>query len=165
MKNTILIFLVLFNHIVKAQCSDYISTERDRITGIETTASKDYIIVSDDGGKTGFGLFLMNKQGILIISIKTVGASPCIKDEGKINLLFRDGTRVELINDNKFNCNSQAYIYLGSYYKKKYELGLFRTTELEAMRVWTSSGYVEQTLTNENSVNLLNTIKCLSDVL
>lgn len=44
---------------VDLECSELISIETDKMTGKSTTAAKKTLIISDDGGKSGFGIFLM----------------------------------------------------------------------------------------------------------
>jgi len=145
-----------------SDCSNYISTEVDKVTGKSTVAAKEMLIVSKDGGKNGFGFYIMKSdRGSIIFSIQAVGAGSCIDDDNKMNVLFRDGTRIELINDGKFNCDAKYTQYFGGVFGKKKELEMFRTKEVETIRIWTSKGYVEEDFTSEQSKQLLHTVDCL----
>ena len=153
---------IVVTETVNLECSKLIATEIDKMTGKSSTASKKSLIVSDDGGKKGFGIFLMNSSsGSMIISISAVGAGGCIDDENKMNILFRDGTRLELVNNGKFNCKSKFTLYFGGAFGKKKELEMLRTKEIETMRVWTSKSFVEKDFTPEQSKELIQTIDCL----
>lgn len=147
--------------IVKLDCVNLTSTETDKMTGKSTTASKETLIVSEDGGKTGFGIFLINISGSLVFSIQAVGAGSCIDDDDKMNVLFRDGTRLELGNSGKFNCDGKFTLYMGGSFGKRKELEIFRTKEVETMRIWTSKSYVEKDFSTEQSKQLMKTVDCL----
>lgn len=147
-----------------SDCSKYISTEVDKVTGKSIVAAKDMLIVSRDGGKNGFGIYVLkSERGSIIFSIQAVGAGSCIDDKNKMNVLFRDGTRLELINDGKFNCDAKYTQYFGGVFGKKKELEMFRTKEVETMRIWTSKSYVEENFTSNQSKELMNVVSCLSN--
>ena len=153
---------IVVEETVNLECSELISTETDKMTGKSSTAAKNTLIVSDDGGKNGFGIFLMNSSsGSIIFSIQAVGAGGCIDDDNKMNILFRDGTRLELVNNGKFNCKSKFTLYFGGSFGKKKQLEMLRTKEIETMRIWTSKSYVEKNLTSEQSKQLMKTVDCL----
>lgn len=145
-----------------SDCSQYISTEVDKVTGKSSVAAKEMLIVSKDGGKNGFGFYILKSdKGSIIFSIQAVGAGSCIDDDNKMNVLFRDGSRIELINDGKFNCDAKFTQYFGGVFGKKKELEMFRTKEVETIRIWTSKSYVEEDFTSEQSKQLLHTVDCL----
>jgi hypothetical protein len=145
-----------------SNCSKYISTEIDKVTGESSIAAKDMLIVSKDGGKKGFGIFIMKSQrGSIIFSIQAVGAGNCIDDDDKMNVLFRDGTRIALTNDSDFNCDAIYTQYFGGVFGKKKELEMFRTKEVETIRIWTSDGYVEEDFTADQSKEFMKTVDCL----
>lgn len=143
-------------------CNKYIETKEDKVTGKSTTSSKETLIVSKDGGKEGFGIFAMKIQESIILIIRAFGAGRCIDDDEKMNILFRDGTRLELTNDGKFNCDSKYTLYFGGYSGKKKELESFKTKEIETMRIWTSNSYVEENFTSDQSQELMKSLSCLS---
>lgn len=146
-------------------CSKYIVTETDEVSGKTYTSAAKTTVVSKDGGKKGFGIYPMlggNGKSI-IVSIQAVGAGNCIDDDDKINILFRDGSRMELVSEGKFNCDAKATLYFGGVFGKKKQLEELCTKEVKVMRVWTSDGYVEETFESEQSVELMNTMNCLKD--
>lgn len=145
-----------------SDCSNYITKEFDKVTGNTTVAAKNMLIVSGEGSKYAFGIYVMKgKRDTIIFVIRAVGAESCIDDNSNMNVLFRDGTRLKLINDGKFNCESRYTQYFGGIFGKKKELEMFRTKEVETMRIWTSKGYVEENFTSDQSKDLMNVVNCL----
>jgi hypothetical protein len=144
-------------------CDEYSMTTVDNVTGESSTSSKGTIIISQDGGKKGFAIIALKSGKSLILSIKAVGAGSCIDDDDKMNILFRDGMRLELSNDAKFNCDANYTQYFGGAFGKKKQLEMLKTKEIEVMRIWTSKGFVEETLTKEQSNELMHTLRCLSE--
>ncbi|PVW14228.1 hypothetical protein [Marixanthomonas spongiae] len=145
------------------ECSELISTETDKMTGRSTTAAKETLIISEDGGKTGFGIYALNGSRYTILSIQAAGAGSCIDDDDTINILFRDGSRLELTNNGKFNCDAKMTLFFGGTFGNKKDLKELSTKEIETMRVWTSKSYVEKDFSSDQSNKLMQTLKCLSE--
>jgi hypothetical protein len=133
------------------------------MTGKKSVSSIGTIIVSTDSGKTGFGIFAVQKDNYTILVIQAIGAGNCIDEGAKINILFRDGSKLELQNDADFNCKAKATVYFGDVFGKKKELAQLMTKEIDTMRVWTNDSYVQEDFTSDNSVSLMMTIKCLNE--
>jgi len=147
--------------IVNYECSDLTYTRTSETTGKSTTSAKKLLIVSDNNGKTGFGIFVINDQQSTILKLHIVGAGDCITDNDKMIVHFRDGTELELINDGEANCDPQFTLYINGVLGKQKEIDFFWTKEVETMRVWTSDGYVEQNFSDQQSYILHKTIDCL----
>jgi hypothetical protein len=143
------------------ECSDVISTTEDEMTGKKTTAMKETLIISENGGKSGLGLYLMKSNKSIILSGKAVGAGSCIDDDDKMNILFRDGTRVEIANNGDFNCKASFTVYFGGVFGNKKNLELLKEKEIEKMRIWTSDGFVEKEFSQQQSKELLTAFNCL----
>ena len=144
-------------------CSQYIETTEDKMTGDKSTSAKETIIVSTDGGKKGFGIFLMqSSRGGSIFSIQAVGAGSCIDEGAKINILFTDGSKLELINASDFNCKGNATVYFGGSFGKTNQLKELQTKKIQTMRVWTSDSFVEKDFTKENSNDFFQIVHCLT---
>ena len=144
-------------------CNTYISIETDKVTGKSTTASKKTLIISSDGGKTGFGIFMMKISETVVLSIQAAGSGSCIDEDAKMNILFRDGTRLEVTNNGKFNCERKFTLYLGGQIGGTKNLELLKAKEIETMRVWTSKSYVEKDFSSTESKQFMQTISCLSE--
>lgn len=146
---------------ISLECSDLISTKTDKMTGKSSTSSTETLMISDDGGKNGFGFYFMDLSGTIVFSIQAVGAGSCIDDDNKMLVLFRDGTRLELVNNAKFNCDAKFTLYFGGSFGKKKQLEKFRTKEIETMRIWTSKSYVEEDFSSDQSKQFMKTVDCL----
>lgn len=143
-------------------CEDLIIEETDKVTGKSTVSGKDLLIVGNNGDKK-LGFIFVKGNSSIIIGIQAIGASGCVDDKGKVNILFRDGSRLELINNGKFNCDGMNTQYLGGSFGKKKELELLCSKEIETMRVWTLKDFVEQDFTSEQSMIFMKTVNCLAN--
>lgn len=141
-------------------CEDLVETQVDKMTGNRTTMGKTPIIVSDDG-KTGVISMVFTTSTSLIWSLRAIGASKCVDDDNKANLLFLDGSRLELENDGKFNCDESLVIYFGGPFGKRNEQAILAQRELDTIRVWTHGGFVERAFTPEQRADLRQTFACL----
>jgi len=68
-----------------------------------------------------------------------------------------------LTNDSDFNCDAKYKQYFGSAFGKKKELEMFKSKEVETVRIWTSDGYVEEDFSPEQSKQLMRTVSCLTN--
>lgn len=143
-------------------CDDLIISDTDKVTGKTTRGLKESIVVSCDG-KNGFGFYIFEGSNSIILSANVVGASACIDDTDKMNVLFRDGTRLELVNSIDFNCEGRFTLYFGGVFGKKKELDQFRTKEVETIRIWTSKSYVEEDFSPDNSKAFMKALDCLAN--
>lgn len=144
-----------------SDCNKWIRVEVDKMTGKATIGGKEPIVISDDDGKTAFGIMILSIGGLIGIDIKVVGASNCIDEGAKINILFEDDSRLELRSDFNFNCKGIASLYFGDEFGKWKELNEFKAKKISTMRVWTEDGFVEHDFTQENKDNFYNIINCL----
>lgn len=99
---------------------------------------------------------MMNgSSGGLILVIQAVGAGSCIDEGAKINILFDDGSRLELSSNGDFNCKGKATVYFGGSFGKRKELNELKTKKISTMRVWTSDSYVEKDFAQDNKDEFL----------
>ncbi|APA65656.1 hypothetical protein [Maribacter sp. 1_2014MBL_MicDiv] len=145
------------------ECSDIIETTVDKMTGKSSTAATETLIISNDGGKNGLGIYALNGANSTIVVIQAVGAGNCMDDDNKVNILFRDGSRLELYNNGKFNCEAKMTLYFGGIFGKNKQMKELASKEIETMRVWTSKSYVEKDFSSYQSKQFMNTVKCLSE--
>lgn len=142
-------------------CASVLKTKTDRVTGNTITSINAPVVVSPDG-RTGLVINLFKStSGSLILSTTAVGASACVDDDTKINVLFADGKRMELISDGKFNCDGNSVVYFGGVFGKQSQLNDFATRDISIMRVWTRDGYVEREFLPEQARTLRSGFSCL----
>lgn len=151
--------------VADGNCGKLISKNEDKMTG-KIFVSSSTILVSNDGGKSGFGIFAMlvgeDRDGI-VLSIQAIapGVSGCMKENSEINVLFTDNTRLKLINGAKFNCKGNTTVYFKGGFGLEDELELLKTKKIKTMRVWASSGYVEKDFTDKQAADLQTIFGCI----
>ena len=147
-------------NISNKNCSDLITTIADKVTGLSSRHSIEAIILNDNG-KSKIEIRLLEVNSIIGILFLVEGASRCIDDTNEIYILFRDGTRLVIENDAKYNCDGEFKLYFNNIHGKKKILETISTKEIETIRIWTRESYVEQDLTPENSKELIMSLNCL----
>jgi hypothetical protein len=138
--------------------------ETDKVTGKTHFSFTEPITTSEDGGKTGllfYGLLDQTRQSLVWIIQGLESGFSCVDDDDDMYILFRDGTRLQLKNDGKFNCDGKFTEYFGGVLGKKKQLEEISTKEIETIRLTSSHGSVERTLDPEQSKLLLQSILCL----
>lgn len=141
-------------------CSTVVSTTHDRVSGKSTTMMDSPLVLSEDG-KSGLIMSALKGRQSIIWSITAIGASSCVDDDNKVNILFTDGTRMEIENDVDFNCDGRHTTYYGGVFGKRAQLDALATKDIEVVRVWTRRGYVEKTLKPEQAAHLRTAFACL----
>jgi len=153
--------LMLLSASLFAQDCDMLDVHYDKMEDKSTKTIKKRIAISASGDK-GFVIDFL-KPSILIWSIDVVGGpSKCIEKNAKLQVLFDDDTRLTMTNVNDFNCKGSFVIYFGGNFGNEYNLIQFRTKKIKTMRVYTSSGYVQEDLSDEIATKLMNTFDCIS---
>lgn len=150
---------------IPGDCSTYIVTDADKMTGVSSTSTIRRIIVSRDGGKSGLFISGYFADGELTITIETHGASLCMEPGSDINILFRDGSKLDMQNNHKYNCEQKGAIYFGGRWGNKKELQQLMKKEIETMRVHTTDGFVQEDFPEKASIDFMETLKCFSDLL
>lgn len=145
----------------QSNCDSLVKKTVDEMDGSFFISNPYPIIISDDNDK-GFVISLLGHEDkSLIFAIKVVGAGRCIDEKNKINILFTDNTRLELISNNDFNCDANSVVYFGKIFGKKDELKQLSTKKIKAMRVWTRNSFVQENFPSEKSDYIYNVINCL----
>ncbi len=145
----------------ECDCSKLISTEVDVVTGKSSVGSVQSLIVSKSD-EYGFAIYLVKGGSSIIVSMQVIGAGNCIDDNDKMNILFTDGTRLEMTNMKDFNCENKFGLYLGKMFRTIKQLDMLSTKKVSIMRVQTSKGYVEMNFTDEEATTLMNSFKCIN---
>jgi hypothetical protein len=160
MKNitTIAIFLLL-SISATAQCDKLIISTYDKMTG-RTTLSSDYIVLSKNK-VDGVALMFIKGQQSTILSAQIFGPSSCVDDKATMNILFTDGSRLELTNDGKFNCDRKWSKFFFNA-EKSSELKQLSEKTIEAIRVHTFKGSVTEDVPLEKANEIRETLNCIT---
>jgi hypothetical protein len=146
----------------KSDCSNFIQTIEDKMDGEKTTYSKNLISVPNFNENKKFVLSLsLGPNNEIIFLIIAVGAG-CIEEKNKINILFTDGSRLQLFSNDEFNCKGETTLYFGGIFGRTKELQELKTKKIQTMRIATTDTYFEKDFTDENSNEFFQTINCLS---
>ena len=142
-------------------CSTLMKSEKDEFTGKVMTSIAEGIVVSDDE-TTGFGinLFSRDDNDLIFLTIKTVGAGNCVEERDRIYINFVDGSKMELVHMGGFDCDATATVYFGRGYGNRRKLKELSEKRIEAMRVWVGDKYVDKRFSGENSLALMNAVRC-----
>lgn len=143
-------------------CMNIIETTTDKMTGDTVDALSENIIVSDDGGKTGFAVMPYRYAKAAVLAFKVLGDAGCIDDDSKMHILFRDGSRTEIVNNGKFNCDGKFTVIMGSHFGNLKVVLTLVEKQIDAIRVSGTSGKVERSLSEHQSRLLQKSLECLS---
>ncbi len=92
----------------------------------------------------------------------TFTVSPsCVGDDAKILLLFRDGSRLTVFANSKFNCDGRVAIYFGDVFRNDDLLQTLKTKPLETIRIYTYKSSIDEDFTKEQSALLMSELTCL----
>lgn len=139
-------------------CDAVVRVEGDKMTG-DRFRVVEPIVVSDDN-KTGLVMTLMRGKS-MIWTVQAVGGKACIDDDDKMNVLFSDGSKMELTNASDFNCEARFTVYFGGVFGHKSQLEELQSKQVETVRVWTRGDYVQRDLKPGDAAALQAAFKCL----
>jgi len=141
-------------------CSALVAVERSIQKDKFVAQSKTIKVASDS--TTGFAIsFYKSKNGPLIWTTSINAKGHCIKEEGKMLIVMRDGKRFQVDNNGKDNCDGSFKLYFGGTYGKEDQLESFQSTEIAAIKVWTSNSFVEETFSDDHSSLFKASINCM----
>ena len=141
-------------------CSNLVAVERS-IQGDRFVAQSKTIKIASDT-TTGFAIsFYKSKNGPLIWTTAINARGHCIKEEGKMLIVMRDGTRYQVENNGKPNCDGSFKLYFGGTYGKETQLESLQARDIAAIKVWTSNSYVEETFSDDHSSLFKASINCM----
>jgi len=168
MRHLFLLILIMTAYKGKAQshdsahCSKFIKIVTDKVTGSTNTSLSKAIILKKptDSKKLIIDVLKLGK-GEILLNMVISGVSGCVDEASGINILFRDGSRMTLINEFEYNCRGWSWVYFGGKHGKETEAIKLSENEIEIIRVWTEQSFVEQTLNTSQSKSLQQGIKCL----
>lgn len=148
---------------VNAQCdTSVISLDVDEFTGKGNWSNTQNIVLSPDGVE-GMGMYLImsdDKHKTLIWVTNSTKAG-CVDKGDKVELVFKDDTRMTLYSESSFNCKGKATCYFGGIFGKKTEMEKLASTPLRMIRVHGSTTLHSETFSEEMSQNFMNAFSCL----
>jgi hypothetical protein len=141
-------------------CESLITLEIDEMTGDSSLFMRKPLIISADG-KRGIVINIFKSGNTYAIAFAVSGAGSCVDENSIINFLFTDGSRLEEHNNSDFNCDQKSYIYIGALFGKEYLLNVLSNKVIKSLRVWTTDGYVQETLSPDDAGKINDIFSCL----
>lgn len=143
-------------------CEALIETSVDKMTGNRITAMAEAMIISEDGD-TGFAFnVFQGPDNTIVWLVAAKGAGNCVDDDDKVNILFTDGSRLELVNDGDFNCDPNITLYFRGIFGKRDPLNQLRVKTIESMRVWTRGEFLQREIPSGDAERLRMALDCLA---
>ena len=147
-----------------SECTHWLESEEDKMTGKTTVSSREVLIVGDEDQSEGLGIYMLQgSRDSIVLVLGVMGAGNCVDKGDKVNILFRDGSRMELASETDFNCDGRSVVYFGGIFGKKAKLRTLSQKQISTMRVWTSKSYVQRDFTTDHSEQFLRTLVCLQE--
>jgi hypothetical protein len=143
-------------------CDGLVSQQTDPITGYDVYNAREVLELSSGNGKA-LGVYVLGYNNAVALSIEAIGAGNCIDRQKKAQFLLRDGSRIAFRHDGLANCRGIFEVFLTNAISDRRALNLLSREQVAALRVHTSSGYVEQRLNTSESERLLTTLQCVQN--
>lgn len=142
-----------------AQC---VSTA-DKITG-RTNFRTEPVLVKE--GAKEFGSILNNVgelKALVWVFIVSDKDQYCFEKGSDINILFKDGTRMILVNSADFNCDGKVNVGFGDMFGRKKELNKLASTSIEAIRLVGFKHSFDQEIGEEDGIKMMEDFKCMAE--
>ena len=164
-KILICFFILSLHYAINAQnCSDWIKSEYDEVTGITVNSMKDRLYINKDGQRkvsihVAQKIENGEKEIVLTIDIKDGG---CINNQNCIIFLFTDGTRLKELNHGSDNCEGFTMLNIGiSDYDGNTIKSFLEQKKIKTLRIYTNDSFVQVDFTETNQDKLIKTLKCI----
>jgi hypothetical protein len=156
----LLVFTVVVHCQTNLDCSKYIVTKTDKMTGKTSTTIIKPIVLSINKGKTVIDIDMIYEEILMLSITATESGSGCCDKGDEINILFKDGSRLTLYNKLDFNCDGEDAMYFQTSTVK--ELIQLKSKKITTIRVNKSKSYIEIDFTDQQASLFMNSISCLS---
>ena len=143
-------------------CDSALMHETDSLTGANIIRSQKNIIISDDGGKTGFAILGFLMDSTFVITIKTVGGGPCVNYGDEVHFVFNDSSNLKLANMSQFNCEAKSSLYFSHDHRNFDALQTLSQKTISRMTVWTRSKFVSKDLRVEDAEKIRDLLACFN---
>jgi hypothetical protein len=166
MKNFVVIVLLmsLTNIFSQDLCNGIVLNIKDKMTGKSYLKLKEAITVVNDDQSQGFVLTPYSfKKNRYTLSFTLVKVLYCTDEKDYVQILFTDGTKLEIHNGSSYNCDSEFTIYIGGVFGNKKLIEPLSTKKIEAMRFVSVTGVGHFEIDDEKATLIMNNLRCLFD--
>ena len=146
-------------------CDQTLMTEIDSLSQELIVHAQKNIIVSEDGGKTGFALYGAYVHETVTLAIHTVGAGACVNEGDSVQFVFTDSAKLGLANMAKFNCQARSSIHFNATLNNTNQLQLLAEKQIAQITVWTKTKSLTRNVSDPSSADIRKLFSCLGAVL
>ncbi len=127
------------------------------------SSSSQVLLVSNDNGKTGFGIIITKgiKQGQLLFDLTCAGNTGCVPKYAVVHFAFRDGSHVDVPSDAMANCSGSVPIHFGGTFGRKDLSITLASKPIRSIRVALRGDFIERELTEMTSTTVMYSVRCL----
>jgi len=148
-------------------CNYWTESKTDKMTGKTSVRARNLIYlgaVDKGNGKIQIKnniitVDMRDDKGDVVVTFNAPDVGSCVDDKDKVNILFTDDTRMELLNEAQTNCNGNIALWINKKSKKAKE---FASKDIKAIRVTISSKYLDVDLTGDNAIHFKKQFNCLT---
>lgn len=164
MKKFLFVIAVLTAQVSFSQdCDSIILYEVDKMDDSKSWSIKNPLVIGDD--KTGIRMnLLMGDGNKTIIWINTAYGVGCIDKGNKIDVLFTDGTKLQLYATGAFNCQEKSVFYFHKVFGTAKHLDTFCEKYIATIRVWSMKSYNQQDLSEQEGKDFNAAFNCLRTI-
>jgi hypothetical protein len=163
MKKFLFIIAVLTAQVSFSQnCDSIMDYEKDKMDDSETWFMKSPIRLGEGKGSITSNL-VMGSQTMTVIWINTAEGAGCIDKGNRLDILFTDGTKLQLSTHGTFNCQEKSTFYFHRAMGTEKHLDTFCEKTIATIRVWSMKTHNQQDLSEADAIHLRDAFKCLRD--
>ena len=145
------------------ECGTLLRTKTVTDPGSNTIKAKHNVIISNDE-KTGFAVLLALIDSTVLLSVNTVGGSPCVDQGDMLAFVFSDSSRFQLQNMGESNCEAQSLLYLGSALDNEDKLDILSQKQITHLTVWAKGKPFSRKVNPEAASSITNMLTCLKSI-
>ncbi len=124
--------------------------------------TKNFLIATRPGDRSEIDISIQKGvKGIITVSFRTVTGTECIGEGNRLNLLFTDGSKLDLTNEGPANCRGEVVSYFSGPYGKKKQMDELKTKRIKSILIQTQQNSITQELSKENQEEFVRLISCI----
>lgn len=149
-------------------CKYWVVSKKDDITGKTDTKIKSTIVIGTKQlannkikiPKLNAEISVRKDNKEIVIRFDVNGLSPCVDEKDKINILFTDDSKMEIVNQAEYNCDGQIVVWLTAKSKKLLDL---KSKKIKKIRATISNQSLDLEFSDNNAVHLNKVLSCISE--
>ncbi len=160
-----LLFYFAFPEYCSAQmtdCDQTLITLIDSISQERMIQTRKDIIVSEDGGKTGFVVYGIYRDENITLTIHCIGAGTCLNKGDKVEFDFADSTNLTLANMDEDQLPGTICFNTGL--NNANQLHLLADKQIAGITVRTKTEFLTRKISDQTSTEIHKLLLCLDEV-